>query len=213
MNLMRVTIFGGTGPTGRLLIEQALAEGHDVVAYARTPAKLPTHDRLTPVEGQLDDAGAIAEAIRGSDAVLSTLGPTTNKTDAPPLVTGHRNIVAAMREHGVGRLVVMGTPSITDPADRREAKVGLMVAAIRKFQPVAYHAIVTIGEIVRESGLQWTIVRFPMLTNGPQTASINVRKVGDKGGLRLSRANAAAYYLQQLTDTSQIGRAPFITDK
>ncbi|KUN53271.1 hypothetical protein AQJ46_50450 [Streptomyces canus] len=45
-------------------------------------------------------------------------------------------------------------------------------------------------------------VRFPLLSNGPKTASINVRKVGDKEGLRPSRANAAAYYLQQLTDVS-----------
>lgn len=210
---MRITIFGGTGPTGLLLIDQALGEGHDVVAYARTPAKLPTHPRLTPVQGQLDDAAAIAEAVRGSDAVLSTLGPTTKKADAPPLVTGHRHIVAAMREHGVQRLVVMGTPSITDPTDGKETKVSLMVTAVRKFQPVAYDTIVTIGQIVRESGLQWTIVRFPLLSDGPKTTSINVRKVGDQGGLRLSRANAAAYYLQQLTDTSQIGRAPFITDK
>ncbi|MYT99974.1 MULTISPECIES: NAD(P)H-binding protein [unclassified Streptomyces] len=210
---MRVTVFGGTGPTGLLLINQALNEGHEVTAYARTPSKLPTHERLTAVQGQLDDAAAIAEAVRGSDAVLSTLGPTTKKADSAPLVTGYRHIVAAMHGHGVERLIVMGTPSIPDPTDGKEAKVSLMVTAIRKFQPAAYEAIVTIGHIVRESGLKWTIVRFPLLSDGPRTASINVRKVGDKGGLRLSRANAAAYYLQQLTDSSQIGRAPFITDK
>ncbi|MBG0855696.1 NAD(P)H-binding protein [Streptomyces spinoverrucosus] len=210
---MRVTVFGGTGPTGLLLINQALAEDHEVTAYARTPSKLPTHERLTAVQGQLDDAAAIAKAVHGSDAVLSTLGPTTKKADAPPLVTGYRHIVAAMHEHGVERLVALGTPSIPDPADSKEFKVGLTATAVKKFTPDAYNTIVTIGHIVRESGLKWTIVRIPFLSNGPKTASINVRKVGDKGGLRLSRANAAAYFLQQLTDPTQIGRAPFITDK
>ncbi|MYS92298.1 MULTISPECIES: NAD(P)-dependent oxidoreductase [Streptomyces] len=208
---MRITVFGSTGPTGLLLIEQALAEGHEVVAYARTPAKLPSHQRLTGVQGQLDDARAIGEAVRGSDAVLSLLGPKP-KSDIPPLISGYRHIVAAMSEHGVERLIAMGTPSITDPADGKDFKVGLMVTGIRTFLPPAYRAIVTIGDIVRESGLKWTIVRFPWLTNRPRTASVNVRNVGDKGGLSLSRANAAAYFLEQLTDASQIGRAPFVTD-
>jgi uncharacterized protein YbjT (DUF2867 family) len=203
----------GPAPPDWLLVQQALAAGHEVVAYARTPSKLPVHQRLTPVQGQLDDASAIATAVRGSDAVHSMLGPSTNKADTPPLITGYRNIVAAMREHGVERLVAMGTPSITDPTDGKEAKVRLMISGIRRFQPVAYDAIVTIGQIIRESGLQWTIVRLPLLTDGPKAPSINVRNVGDKGGLRLSRANAAAYFLEQASDYSEIGRAPFITAK
>lgn len=113
-----------------------LAEDHEVTAYARTPSKLPTHERLTAVQGQLDDAAAITEAVRGSDAVLSTLGPTTKRADAPPLVTGYRHIVAAMHEHGVERLVALGTPSIPDPADSKEFKVGLTATAVKKFAPV-----------------------------------------------------------------------------
>lgn len=73
-------------------------------------SKLPVHQRLTAVQGQLDDAPVIAEAVRGSAAVLSTLGPTTKKADAPPLVTGHRNIVAAMHEHGVSKAATEESP-------------------------------------------------------------------------------------------------------
>ncbi|MEV1047543.1 NAD(P)H-binding protein [Streptomyces sp. NPDC049916] len=209
---MRITVFGATGPTGLLLIDQALAQGHEVVAYARTPAKLPSRSGLIIVEGQLADAAAIARAIEGSVAVLSLLGPSGKKEDAPPVVTGTRNIVAAMSEHGVKRLVAMGTPSAADPFDRKDLRVGLMVTAIRKFKPAAFQTIVSVDRVVRKSGLRWTIVRFPVLTNGPRTAGVNARRVGDKGNLRLSRANAAAYFLDQLTDETQIGRAPFVTD-
>lgn len=209
---MHLTVFGGTGPTGQLLIQQALAEGHDVVAYARSPGKLPHHQRLTAVEGLLDDGPAIAEAVRGSDAVLSVLGPGRDATDVPPLVTGTRAIVAAMKAHGVERLVAIGTPSITDPQDGASLKIRLMVAAIRKFQPVAYAAIVEIGEIVRTSGLQWTVVRVPLLTNGPATGSVRARHIGS-GGIRLARANAAAFLLDQATDPTWVGGAPFISDR
>jgi putative NADH-flavin reductase len=59
-------IFGGDGPTGLLVVEQALAAGHDVVAFARTPSKLPRHDRLTVIEGQLDDVTKVDAAMAGS---------------------------------------------------------------------------------------------------------------------------------------------------
>ncbi|WP_157978702.1 NAD(P)-dependent oxidoreductase [Nocardia aurea] len=210
---MRITVFGGTGPTGLLLIDYALTSGHEVIAFARTPSKLPDHDRLTAIEGRLDDDAAINEAVHGSDAVLSLLGPGTKTDDVPPLITGYRNIVTAMRDQNVDRLVALGTPSMTDPSDSRDFKVGLMVKGIRTFQPVAYDAIVKIGQIVRDSELEWTLVRVPLLTNGPKTDTINVRAVGDRGGVRLSRTNAAAFILTQAADPTYLRRAPFISDK
>jgi putative NADH-flavin reductase len=207
-----LTIFGGTGPTGQLLVRQALDAGHEVTAFARNPAKLPQQDRLRSVEGQLHDTDAIAKAVEGADAVLSLLGPSRNAADTPPLVVGTRNIIDAMHAHGVPRLVAVGTPSITDPGDGRDLLISLMVKGIATFQPVAYRAIVDIGRLVRESGLKWTIVRVPWLTDGPRTPRITVRAVGDKGGVRLSRANAAAYFVEQATDLSRVGQAPLISD-
>lgn len=210
---MQLTVFGGTGPTGLLFVEQALAHGHDVVAFARTPSKLPQHPRLSVVHGTLDDAARISDAIAGSEAVLSLLGPGTNAADALPLTNGCRNIVAAMHKHGVRRLVAVGTPSISDDTDGKDWKVGLLVKLIKRFQPTAYEVIVTIGRIVRESGLDWTIVRLPLLTNGPRTARINAHRVGQRGGLRLSRANAAAFLLEQVTSMTYLHQMPYITDK
>jgi nucleoside-diphosphate-sugar epimerase len=210
---LRISIFGGTGATGLLLVEQALAEGHNVVAFARTPSKLPRHDRLSAVKGQLDDFETVSAAVAGSDVVVSLLGPGTKSADVPPIVVGTRNIVGAMREHGVRRLVATATPSMSDPADDNDWKVRLLVKLIKTFQPSAYKAIVEIGQTVRESGLDWTLVRFPFLSNGPSTDRINARNVGQKGGLRLSRANAAAFLLQQATDTTYLHKAPFISDE
>ncbi|MET7283710.1 NAD(P)H-binding protein [Kribbella sp. NPDC005582] len=210
---MRLTIFGGTGPTGRLLINHAVEAGHDVVAYARTPSKLPTHPNLTAVEGTLKDEDAIAAAVKGADAVLSVLGPTRDKSDSETLVEGYRQIIAAMHAHGVERLVAMGTPSMKDPADGRDLRVSALVAAIRLTARPAYDALVEIGGVIRASGLKWTVIRLPLLHDGPATASFNARSIGQKGGLKLSRANAAAYYLAQATATDQVGRMPFLTDK
>lgn len=73
------------------------------------------------MEGQLADAEAIAKAVCGSEVVLSLLGGR-RAADLTPLVEGYHNIVAAMKSHGVDRLVALGTTSNTDPADTRELK-------------------------------------------------------------------------------------------
>jgi putative NADH-flavin reductase len=208
-----LTVFGGTGATGLLFVEQALAAGHEVVAFARTPSKLPPRPRLSIVAGTLDDAAGIADAIAGSDAVASVLGPGTKAADVPPLITGTRSIITGMHEHGVRRLVAVGTPSMPDDADGNDWRVAALVAMIKRFQPAAYEAIVTIGQLVRQSDLDWTIVRFPILTNGARTEGVNVRQLGQRGGLLLSRANGAAFLLDQVTSTDQLHRAPFVTNR
>lgn len=209
---MRLTIFGGTGPTGRLLIEQAVAAGHIVTAYARTPAKLPAHDHVRPITGTLDDADKINEAVRGSDAVLSLLGPSMKRADSLQLVSGYRHILSAMRTHHVDRLVVTGTPTIPDPADGKNLKITAMVTLLRLLQRPTYDAIRGLGDLVRGSGLAWTIVRLPFLSDDPITKTVNAGPLGKRGTLRLSRANAAAYILAQATDTNRIHQAPFVTN-
>src|SRR3954453_3954066 len=80
-HIMRIAVFGANGGTGRLLTQQALEAGHDVVAVLRRPAQLPlVHERLTVVEADVHDVEAVARAVAGSEAVLSTLGvPFTRK--------------------------------------------------------------------------------------------------------------------------------------
>ncbi len=211
---LNLTVFGGTGPTGLLLIDQALAEGRCVTAFARTPSKLPNAPRLTAVEGGLGDHERISSAVSGTDAVISLLGPRKpyRSGEVPALTNGCRAIVAAMKEHRVRRLIALSTPSSSDPADRKEFVLDLSIKIGRELFPVAYDAFVQMGEIVRGSGLEWTLVRVPFLTNGPHTEKVTVRMLGDKGGMRLSRANAAAFLLSQTTDTTHIGQAPLITD-
>lgn len=88
---MRLTIFGGTGPTGRLLVTAALDAGHDVTVFARSPGKLGIADeRLRIVQGELSDAAGIRASIDGADAVISTLGPGAARVPGPrsPMACG-----------------------------------------------------------------------------------------------------------------------------
>lgn len=93
---MNITIFGGTGKTGQLLVRESLARGHTVTAVARNPGKSTFDDpNLTVVHAELDDVEAIEAAIDGSDAVLSVLGPT-GRTKGQPLTQAVDNIIRGM---------------------------------------------------------------------------------------------------------------------
>lgn len=127
---MRLVVFGASGGTGRELVRQALERGHHVRAFVRTPAKLGLeHERLEVVQGDVQDPAAVARAVAGVDAVLSALGPTSNKPDAQ-VTRGTENIISAMERQGVRRLVVTGGAGVGDPQDRPNLMNRLVKAAL-----------------------------------------------------------------------------------
>lgn len=209
---MRITVFGATGAAGQLLVEQSLEQGHEVTAYVRNPAKLPPRPKLTVLVGQLDDVDGVRQAVTGADAVISLLGPGTDKAGIPPLVPGTHTIVDAMAAAGVRRLVATSTPSAKDPADGRDLRFALMVTGVRYGLAPAYRAITGMAEVVRESSLDWTLVRLPLLHDKPVDAPARPRQVGEPGGVRLSRTGLAAFLLREVHDGAWIRRAPLLAD-
>src|SRR5262245_36699693 len=112
---MRLTIFGANGPTGRLLTRLALDEGHDVVAFTRRPDSFPDlPGGLEVVGGDVLDPVAVERAVKGGDAVASTLGVPFGRRPVRTYSDGVANIVAAMRDHDLTRLVGV-TSSAVEP--------------------------------------------------------------------------------------------------
>ena len=100
---MKILIVGATGRTGQQLLDQALAQGHDVAVFVRTPeafAQHPQRARLRIAQGNVLDGSAVETAVSGQDAVLCALGPRKGAPDTD-LTTGTVNIVRAMEKAGV----------------------------------------------------------------------------------------------------------------
>ena len=210
---MRITVFGATGETGRLLTRQALAEGHEVIAYARNPAKMGMEDEhLTIVQGELTDQPAIEEAIKGSDAVISILGPK-GPSRGFPISKGMKLVLRAMRKHGVRRIIATATPSATDPQDAFDLKFRLAVLLIKVLIPSAYADIVNTAEAIRDSDLDWTIVRLPTLNSGPKKGTVKTGYLG-RGivNLSLTRSDLADFLLSQLVDEQYVRKAPALSN-
>ncbi len=210
---MKIAVFGSTGPSGQLIVKYALSKGYDVVAYARSPEKITFQDEhLTVIKGTLSDISKIESAINGADAVISILGASTN-VKTTELSEGTQNLVDAMKKHHVRRLVAMGTASVDEENDAKPFKFRLLVSIVKKVIPGAYHEIRSIGKIIRDSGLDWTLVRLAILTNAPAKGIKHVGYYGkDKINLMVSRADLATFFVDQVEDKSYICKAPAISD-
>jgi putative NADH-flavin reductase len=203
---MKITIFGATGGTGRHLIEQACAAGHDVTAVVRDAARLAPGEHLTVVEADVMDPDAIASSIAGRDAVLTAIGPngrgpTTVQTDSTTA------IIAAMNETGVRRLVCVSNSGMHTDGDGRLTKA-LVKPLLRRLLRHGFADMRGMEDLVAVSGLDWTVVRPPRLTNGKATGSYRT-EVGRnvRGGIQVSRADTAACVLRSLSEPGWVRAA------
>jgi putative NADH-flavin reductase len=204
---MRILILGGTGAVGVLLIREALAHGHIVVVFARSPEKLPadiTNDRtVVVIKGQLSDSDELSKSMEGVDVVISALGPAVSKGPfhaiGTPLAKAYQHIIEVMHSHNVRRLIALGTTSIKDPNDKFNYQFWTLINGVALFARTAYKDVVAIGDTIREEGekLDWMIVRVPILTNQQKTEFV-AGYVGDgKTTAGLSRSALAVFMIKE----------------
>jgi putative NADH-flavin reductase len=213
---MKLTIVAATGGVGRQLLDQAVAVGHDVTAVARNPDRLTRQVRTVTADLGAANLDALERALAGADAVVSGLGPHSN-ADAGIAAAGTRSIVAAMQATSVRRLVVVsaapvGTvaspgnpnPPKHDPGDGFFMRHLFSRVAATMFGKV-YEDLAQMEDILRESGLDWTIVRPPQLTDKPLTGAY--RTAVDRNvphGFSVSRADVAQLMLRVLEQPETI---------
>jgi putative NADH-flavin reductase len=212
---MNLTVFGATGGIGREVVTQALDAEHHVTAYIRNPAKRTvTHPNLAVITGELTDRDAVQRAVHGADAVISALGPSLDrKATGMPLVEGTRTIVDAMRAEGVERYIGMATPSLSDPRDGSSLLGRLVPFMGRTFLKRAYQELLDMSRIVTDSELDWTIARFTQPKDGARKGTVRAGYLGrDKIRASITRADIAAFLLDQTTDTRFHRAAPAISN-
>ena len=215
----KLTIVAATGGIGRQLVDQALAAGHDLTAIVRNPDRLPPGVRAVRADLATADPGALHPAVAGADAVLSGLGPRS-RAEAGVTARGTRAVVEAMKATGVARIVVVsaapvGTvpspgrphPPRYDPGDGfvlRHLLSPLVKAALRGH----YADLALMEATLRDSGLDWTAIRPPRLTDGPVTGTYRTAEDRNlRRGVLISRADIAHLMLRVLDRPETIGHA------
>ncbi len=211
---MRIVVFGANGGTGRLLTEQALDAGHEVVAVTRRPDRFPlAHHDLSVVEADVHDREAVVRAVEGAQAVLSTLGVPFSRRPISIYSAGVATIGAAMEQHGVSRLVVVSSAG-TEP--HHHAGAGFLMN--RLMQPLVTATIgrTTYADMrameahLRAGELEWTVMRPSGLFDAPTVSAYELRE-NRADGIFTSRADLAASMLAQVESTRWIRKNVAVT--
>jgi putative NADH-flavin reductase len=208
---MKISIFGATGRTGQQLVVQSVELGHSVTVFVRNPAKLSAYrSRLTVIQGDVLDSKKVDDAVKEQDAVLSALGsPTLKKNNV--LSTGTKNILESMMAHGVHRLVCESSLGVGDSREQP----GFLFRWF--FLPLVLKHAFADKEVqeryIRESAVDWIIVRPGYLTDAGRTSDYKVgfspadRSIKGK----ISRADVAEFMLSQITDNTFVRKTPGIS--
>ena len=211
---MKVVVFGSTGGTGRAVIRVLLAAGHQVTAFARDPANLTAMPRLALMRGDAMDAGDVAYAVAGHDAVVVTLGNSqtsiarafgARRTTPPDICeAGTRNVIAAMRAAAVRRLVCITAFGI-GATRGRVSRIGRLLYRSILREEIADKEKQEM--VVRASGLDWTLVQPPRLTSRPVTGRWRVSATGEIGAMEIHRDDVAGCVEQLLIEDSHVGES------
>ncbi len=208
---MKIAIFGGSGKTGHHLVVQALDAGHEVVMLVRTTSNFTIqHPKLTVLQGDVLDAGCVEAAIQGVDAVMSVLGPRSNKPEFI-ISQGTDHILNAMKRHNVRRIIISAGAGVRDPQDKPKFIDYLFGFLLNLLSKNAVEDMKQVVDKVRQSDRDWSVIRVPMLTDQPQQGTLKIGYVGDITS-RLSRADMAAFMLKQLDDKTYLRKAPAISN-
>src|SRR5450755_366254 len=189
---MRLAIFGGTGGTGLEVTRQALEHGHNVRVLVRNPNRMPVvNGNMRLVLGNVLDPESVTKTLLGTDAVLSCLGQRNLVKNTRVVSDGTRLIMAVMQQHGVRRLVLESAFGAGESLAQANL-VERLVFATLLWAP--YQDKNLMEPEVKASGLEWTILRPTLLTNGPPTGRYTV-SAGRPATGRVSRADVAAAML------------------
>ena len=209
MNHAKIAVIGSTGRTGRLVLDEGILRGHAMTAFTRRPGELAGVLGLAAViSGDGRNIEDVRRAVRGQDAVISIVssegfGATTVMSD---VVTAE---LAAMREAGVRRIVVVSVSAIEG------SRPWILINLVRWILRKPYADFARMERLVRSSGLDWTIVRPPRLTNGRATGRVRseagVRELRH-GPYWITRADLAATLLDLAEGTKGAGEVLLVSE-
>ena len=206
---MKIAIFGATGGTGVELVKQALERGHSVTVFVRNPAQLADKGNgLAVMTGDIHDLAGVERSIQGQDAVICALGARDLKKTMIR-TEGTVNIISAMKKNHVRRLIIVSAMGVGESWNSLSMVNKLFFAVLMKGTRKDHEAQ---EAAVKESELDWTIIRPSGLVNTPRTGVYSVGENIPAKTSQIPRADVADLILNDLEKRALIHKAVTITN-
>ncbi len=209
---MKIAVVGATSQTGSELVSQALAAGHEVVAYVRRPEAVSPAPGLSIVGGQLDEVEKLSKAFAGCDAIALILGWKIGQPFTPLYSIAVPAIIAAANKVVVKRVIVLSALGVGDTFSntRYPYRFGCSTFLRKHFEDHQAGESQLTG-----SGLNWTTIHPGPLFNGQRTASPTIMYAAPglkmPGAPRTQRADVAAAMLKMIDDPASFGKQMLIS--
>ncbi len=202
---MRILVVGATGGLGQDVVAEAVVRDHETAALVRDPSRVAFSEAVEVVRGDVLDPSSLAAAVDGRDAVICALGTPSPRISSTLLGQGTRNLVAAMSQKGVRRLVcitLLGASS-----SRANASLFYREVILRALAPMLPDKEAQ-EQAVRASDLEWVLVRPPRFATGRPQGSIRVIREGERGRLgHVVRADLARFLVDCAAESMYVREA------
>ena len=210
-----IAVLGATGMVGGFVLQQALLEGYEVRALARTPPKLDAFkDRITIVKGDARDPSAIENLLTGSDVIISALGPVKADGDAANMIssTATDHIIRLMPEHDIKRYIVVSGAAVAIPGDNR----GLVGWLMQKMASIALRDTLEDKQqeyqLLADSDIEWTLVRCPIISADPFRQP-PIASLETPTSFQLRAGELAYFLIEQVNSQEFISKGPFLQSR
>ncbi|MCS3529151.1 NAD(P)-dependent oxidoreductase [Chryseobacterium sp. JUb7] len=211
MKTYTVAVIGGTGKSGKYLVQHLSDKHFSIKLLARNPENLTLQNPLIEiVKGDARDDQSVKKLVENSDLVISTLGQP--KGEKSIFSDAAKNVIKAMDWYGLKRYIVTTGLSVNTPLDHKNEKVRMATDWMYQNYPETTQDKQKEFELLTESDLDWTLVRLPLinLTSEHFTAESSLE---DCKGENISAADLAEFLISQIHDETFIKKSPFLYNR
>ena len=209
---IKIAIIGGTGKSGKYLVNQLINQGFQLKILLRNPDNFQLKSSLIEViKGEVTNYNSIHSLIEDCQAVISTLGLGIPASEPTIFSQSTTNVINAMNECNVHRYIVTTGLNVDTPFDKKSSKTSFGTDWMKKTFPISTADKQLEYDILVNSNIDWTLVRLPLIEQTDERNQVNV-DLEDCPGDKISATDLALFLIEQLSSKAFIKKSPFLSN-
>jgi len=209
---IKIAIIGGTGKSGKYLVNQLINQGFQLKILLRNPDYFQLKSSLIGViKGEATNYNSIHSLIEDCQAVISTLGLGIPASEPTIFSQSTTNVIKAMNECNVHRYIVTTGLNVDTPFDKKSSKTSFGTDWMKKTFPISTTDKQSEYDILVNSNIDWTLVRLPLIEQTDERNQVSV-DLEDCTGDKISATDLAFFLIEQLSSKAFIKKSPFLSN-
>jgi len=209
---IKIAIIGGTGKSGKYLVNQLINQGFQLKILLRNPDNFQLKSSLIEViKGEVTNFSSIHSLIEDCQAVISTLGLGIPASEPTIFSQSTTNVIKAMNECNVHRYIVTTGLNVDTPFDKKSSKTSFGTDWMKKTFPISTTDKQLEYDILVNSNIDWTLVRLPLIEQTDERNKVSV-DLEDCPGDKISATDLAFFLIEQLSSKAFIKKSPFLSN-